>query len=191
MDVSDHRVVSIHYTLCDSRQNVIDSSSEGEPLAYIHGTGSIIPGLETALEGKSAGDDLKVAIPSHDAYGERRDDLVHVVERDRLQSGDREIEIGTMFRIQTEQAPGADEPDQVVRFTVTNIDGDQITLDANHPLAGMTLHFQVSVVDVREATEEELAHGHVHGPGGHDHGDAEAETEADAEAEANDPRASD
>ncbi|HKK14936.1 MAG TPA: peptidylprolyl isomerase [Gammaproteobacteria bacterium] len=160
MEVAKHKVVTIDYTLTDAEGSVIDSSQGREPLAYIHGVGSIIPGLESALEGKSSGESLQVSIPPEQAYGERDDNLLQAVPKDRFE-GAGELQTGMQFQAQSEAGT------QVV--TVVAVEDDTVTVDANHPLAGVTLNFDVAVVDVREATEEELSHGHVHGPEGHEH----------------------
>jgi len=161
MQVAKHKVVTIDYTLTDDQGTVIDSSQDAEPLAYIQGVGSIIPGLESALEGKSTGENVKVSIPPEEGYGERQDALLQAVPRDRFDV-EGEIEVGMRFQTMSEQ--GA----QVV--TVAAVDDENVTIDANHPLAGETLNFDVTVVEVREASAEEIDHGHAHGPGGHDHG---------------------
>lgn len=161
MQIAKHKVVSINYTLKDESDTVIDSSEGGEPLAYIHGIGNIIPGLENALNGKSVGDKLSVTIAPDEAYGERDDDMVQTVPRNRFEPG-VDIEAGMQFHTQSDHGM------QVV--TVTHVDQESVTVDANHPLAGITLHFDVEVMGVRDATADELSHGHVHGPGGHHHG---------------------
>ncbi len=160
MQIAKGTVVSINYTLTDDSNNVIDSSAGGEPLAYIHGADNIIPGLEKALAGKTAGDRLEVSVSPQEAYGLRDEALAQVIPRDRFESA-QDIEIGMQFQTPTS--------DGVSVVTVTGVDNENITVDANHPLAGMTLHFSVEVVAVRSATSEELDHGHVHGPGGHHH----------------------
>lgn len=160
MQIARNRIAKIDYTLTDDAQNVLDSSNGGEPLSYIHGVGQIIPGLEKALAGKSAGDTVQVAVAPQEGYGERDAELLQVVPRDRFESPER-VAVGMQFHAQ-----GAGGP-QVV--TVVGVDADNVTVDANHPLAGKTLHFDVKVLEVRDATEEELRHGHVHGPDGHDH----------------------
>ena len=160
MQIAKHKVVTIDYTLTDDSGTVIDSSQGREPLAYIQGMNNIIPGLEAALEGKAAGDQLQVSIPPEDGYGERNDSLRQEVPRDRF-DGAEGLEVGMQFHAQTEGGP--------LVVTVTGIDGDTVTVDGNHPLAGMTLNFDVKVVGVREPSAEEMDHGHVHGPGGHDH----------------------
>ncbi len=160
MQIADGTVVSINYTLTDDENNVIDSSDGGEPLTYIHGANNIIPGLEKALSGKTMGDRLEVAVPPQEAYGLRDDGLSQVISRSRFESS-QDIEIGMQFQTPTE--------DGVTVVTVTAVDAENITVDANHPLAGITLHFSVEVVAVRAATAEEMDHGHAHGPGGHQH----------------------
>ncbi|NOZ11771.1 MAG: peptidylprolyl isomerase [Gammaproteobacteria bacterium] len=161
MQISKGKIVSIHYTLTDKDGTEIDSSTEGDGLVYLHGTQNIIPGLESALVGKVSGDELKVSIEPKDGYGERDDALVEQVPRDRFPDTNS-IELGMQF--QTETADG-----HAVVVTVMQVDDEQVTVDANHPLAGVQLNFDVKVLEVREATEEEISHGHVHGPGGHHH----------------------
>ena len=160
MNISNDCVASFHYTLTDNTGKVLDSSSGQEPLSYLHGAHNIIPGLESALEGKKVGDKLNVAVPAADAYGLRNDDLMQELPSSMF-SGIEKIEIGMEFHAETEHGL------QVV--TVTKVDGDQITIDGNHPLAGIDLNFAVEITEVRAATEEELSHGHAHGAGGHHH----------------------
>jgi len=153
MTVEKDRVVTIDYSLKDDGGNLLDSSEGAEPLVYLHGNGNLIPGLEKQLEGKNAGDQLSCVVAAADAYGERDDSLVFMVPKTEFGSAD--VQVGMQFEAQSEQ--GA----QLV--TVVGLEGDQVKLDANHPLAGQTLHFDVKVLDVREATSEEIEHGHVHG----------------------------
>ena len=160
MEITADRVVTIHYTLKDDKGAVIDSSSGGEPLAYIQGHGNLVAGLEKALEGKQDGNTLAVVVPPAEGYGERDESLIQRVPKRALQ-GSGEIKKGMQFQARTE--------DGMRLFTVTAVVGDMVTLDGNHPLADHTLHFDVEVVGVREATTEELEHGHVHGAGGHHH----------------------
>ena len=160
MQIADKMVVTIDYTLKDDNGNILDSSNDGN-FAYLHGSNNIIPGLENALTGKSAGDEVDVTVSPAEGYGERNDSMVQAVPRDMFDS-EQEIEVGMQFHAQSP------EGDMVV-VTVTDVDKDDITVDGNHPLAGMNLNFGVKVVDVREATAEEMDHGHVHGPGGHHH----------------------
>lgn len=161
MQIAQDAVVLIHYTLTDDAGKTLDSSAGGEPLAYLHGNGNLIAGLERALEGKQAGDTLTVKIPPGDGYGEYDKALVQRVPR-RALKGISNIKVGMQLHAQSERGPR--------EVTVTHVAGDMVTLDGNHPLAGKNLNFQVQVTDVRAATEEELEHGHVHGPGGHHHG---------------------
>lgn len=161
MQIEKNKVATIDYTLTNPEGQVLDTSKGGQPLSYLHGVGGIIPGLETALEGKNKGDQLTVTIPPDKAYGNRNDQLVQDVPRKMFQ-GVSDIKTGMQFRAQ-----GPQGQQQVV--TVVDVQPETIKIDANHPLAGVTLNFDVNVVDVREATQEELSHGHVHGPGGHQH----------------------
>ena len=156
MPIADNDVVTFHYTLKGDSDEVIDSSAGGEPLAYLHGHGNIVPGLERELTGKSVGDRLQVRVPAAQGYGEYDRALVQKVPR-RALKGIADLRVG--LRLQAGH--------QAV--TVKHIAGDMITLDGNHPLAGQDLNFDVEITAVRPATEEELAHGHVHGDGGHHH----------------------
>jgi FKBP-type peptidyl-prolyl cis-trans isomerase SlyD len=160
MQIAQDKVVLIHYTLRNDSGEVIDSSSGGDALAYLHGQGNIIPGLEKALEGKQAGDRLSVKVEPAEGYGQRDAQLVQQVPR--RQFGGANVQPGMQFHAQTSQG-------QQRVVTVKSIVGDMVTVDGNHPLAGENLHFDVEVTDVRDATAEELEHGHVHGPGGHHH----------------------
>lgn len=159
MQIADQCVACFHYTLTNDRGEVLDRSSD-EPLAYLHGGGNIIPGLEKALAGKQVGDKLEVTVDPTQGYGEKRPELIQQVPREAFQGIDQ-IETGMSFSAQSNAGP--------MRVTVTAVDGDQITVDGNHPLAGETLHFAVEITEVRAASAEELEHGHVHGPGGHHH----------------------
>lgn len=152
--VGDNMVVSIHYTLTDEEGAVIDSSDGAEPLKYLHGAGNIIPGLERALIGKTVGESLKVVVEPQFGYGEYQADLLQVVPRAAFE-GVETIEVGMAF---TAQAPDGSQR----RIVVRDVSGDEITVDANHELAGVDLHFEVAVVEVRAASDEEVAHGHAH-----------------------------
>ncbi|MEJ2533086.1 MAG: peptidylprolyl isomerase [Halioglobus sp.] len=152
--IDDKRVVSMHYKLTDASGNVLDSSEGAEPLNYLHGAGNLIPGLEKALAGREQGDSLQVVVEPADAYGDVRPEMIQAVDRSAFQ-GVETVEPGMTF-----QAQGPDGATQ--RIVVTGVEGDSVTIDANHPLAGVQLHFDVQVVGVREATDEEIAHGHVH-----------------------------
>jgi FKBP-type peptidyl-prolyl cis-trans isomerase SlyD len=156
MQISKNKVAAIHYTLRDNEGTVIDSSEGREPLHYLHGAGNLIPGMEEGLEGKQQGDKFALKISPDKGYGEKDEQLVQQVPRSAF--GGQEVKPG--MRFQTNQH-------SVV--TVTQVGLDSVTVDGNHPLAGVELNFAVEVVDVRNATEEELSHGHVHGPGGHHH----------------------
>jgi FKBP-type peptidyl-prolyl cis-trans isomerase SlyD len=160
MKISNEKVVSIHYTLKNDDGIVLDSSKNAQPLTYLHGKGNIIPGLEEALLDNETGSQLKVVIPPANAYGVRNEKLVQEVPLERFQDPDK-IKEGVQIQIKTDQGENL--------ATITKISGNQVTLDMNHPLADETLHFDVEVVEIREATAEEIAHGHVHGPGGHHH----------------------
>lgn len=159
MHVAKDKVVSIDYTLTDAQGAVLDTSKGRAPLAYLHGAGNIIPGLEKALEGKQAGEHVNVQVPAAEAYGERDESLSQEVPKDMFQGVDH-VEPGMRFQAQTSAGV------QVV--TVTEVADDTVTVDGNHPLAGKQLTFDVDVVEVRDATDEELTHGHVHGADGHD-----------------------
>jgi len=160
MRIAKDTVVNIDYTLTDDDDNVIDTSEGRGPLAYLHGSGGIIPGLENELEGKETGAELKVTVAPADGYGERDDALKQVVSRDQFK-GDEELEVGMQFRVDSNNGP--------MVITIIGIEEDQVTVDGNHPLAGVNLNFEVTVREVRAATPEELEHGHAHGPGGHEH----------------------
>jgi FKBP-type peptidyl-prolyl cis-trans isomerase SlyD len=154
MIIANDCVVAFHYTLTDESGVEIDTSKGQEPLAYIHGQGGIIPGLERELAGKTIGDAMKVTVQPADGYGEQNAELIQPVPRAAFQ-GVEQIEVGMQF-----QAEGADGQMQTV--VVKDVDEENVTVDANHPLAGQVLNFDVSIDSVRAASEEELAHGHVH-----------------------------
>jgi FKBP-type peptidyl-prolyl cis-trans isomerase SlyD len=154
MQVEPQKVVSIDYTLKDDNGNVLDSSQGSEPLSFIYGTGSIIPGLEKALEGKATGDEVSVTVEPEEGYGQYDDSLIIQVTKDKFQDPDN-VQEGMQVQAQSQDG-------NVQILTVKSIDGEQVTLDANHPLAGQRLNFDVEVAEVREATQEELDHGHIH-----------------------------
>jgi FKBP-type peptidyl-prolyl cis-trans isomerase SlyD len=160
MQIAKHKVVSIDYTLTDNQGTELDSSRGKGPFAYIHGIGNIIPGLESALEGKRAGDQVNTVIPPDKGYGTRDEGLVQQLPRTQFDTEDK-IEVGMQFHAMSEAGP------RVV--TVVGVEDDKVTIDGNHPLAGVTLHFDVTVKNVRDASSEELSHGHVHGPDDHHH----------------------
>ncbi len=150
----EKKVVSIHYTLKDEEGTVIDSSEGADPLTYLHGAGNIIPGLENALVGKTVGESLEVVVEPGQGYGEYQADLLQVVPKQAFE-GVEEIEPGMAFMAQA--ADGSQR-----KIVVRDVEGDDITVDANHELAGVDLHFSVEIMEVREATSEEIDHGHVH-----------------------------
>ncbi|QMU62705.1 MAG: peptidylprolyl isomerase [Gammaproteobacteria bacterium] len=154
MMIGDNSVVSIHYKLTDNDENVIDTSEGAEPLTYLHGVGNLIPGLEKELVGKVENDALTVKVQPADGYGDVVEELVESVPKTAFQGVDN-IEVGMSFEAQN---PNGD----MQRIVVKKVDGDMVTVDANHPLAGVELNFDVTIISVREATEEEIAHGHVH-----------------------------
>jgi len=158
MTITKNSVVLFDYTLTDDEKEVIDSSKDGGPLAYLHGEGQIVKGLEKAMEGKKEGDSFTVTVPPEEAYGMPDPEKIAVVSADQIERGE-DLEEGMQLEASN------DEGEQIV--VVSKIEGDKVTLDGNHPLAGMTLHFDITVREVRAATAEEIAHGHVHGPGGH------------------------
>lgn len=160
MQISQNTVVTLNYTLKNDQGDTLDESQDGSFL-YLHGAGGIIPGLESQLEGKSAGDSLTAHIEPAEGYGERDDSMVQVVPREMFEA-DHPIEEGIQFHA---ESPEGD----MLTVTVTKIEGDNVTVDGNHPLAGIALNFDVVIADVREASAEEVEHGHVHGPDGHHH----------------------
>jgi FKBP-type peptidyl-prolyl cis-trans isomerase SlyD len=160
MQIEKNKVVSIDYTLKNDDGQILDTSEGREPLSFIHGNGHLIPGLEEALEGKVKDDKLNVSIPPEKGYGMRSEQMIHAVDRSNFEAG-AEIEVGMQFQAQMDHG--------MQLLTVVKVEDDKITLDGNHPLADQTLHFDVDIKDVREASAEELEHGHVHGPGGHHH----------------------
>jgi FKBP-type peptidyl-prolyl cis-trans isomerase SlyD len=160
MQIEKNTVATIDYTLTDPNGQVIDSSKGREPLAYLHGASNIVPGLESALEGKAVGETVNVTVPPEQGYGQRDPNLVQPVPRSNFQ-GINEIKPGMQFQAQT--------PEGARVVTVVDVDPQNVTVDANHPLAGMPLKFDVTVKDVRPATPEEVTHGHAHGPNGHQH----------------------
>lgn len=160
MQIAKGTVASFHYTLTNDAGEVVDSSEGREPLTYLHGEGQIVPGLENALEGRTTGDKLNVDVSPEEGYGVSHPELVQVVPREAFQ-GVEDLQPGMQFQGRNDQGS--------INVTISKIEGDQVTVDGNHPLAGETLHFAVEITDVREASDEEKSHGHVHGEGGHHH----------------------
>ena len=158
MQVADNMAVSIHYTLTNDDGELLDSSVGDDVLVYLHGRENIISGLENALHGKTVGDKFNVRIAPEDAYGELMEEMIQVISRDMFEGIDN-IEVGMQFHADVSSGSGV--------VTVVNIEDDDITIDGNHPLAGLALTFDVEVIDIRPATEDEAAHGHIHGAGCH------------------------
>jgi len=154
MNIDDKRAVSIHYTLTNEQGEKLDSSEGQDPLSYLHGASNIIPGLENALVGKTTGDKVSVTVQPEDGYGEINPEMIQIVPREAFEGID-DIQAGMQF-----QASGPDGQTQVV--TIKAVGEEGVTVDGNHPLAGQVLNFDVSIEEVRDATEEEIAHGHVH-----------------------------
>ncbi len=168
MKISKHHVVTLHYCLKNEAGEEIENSFNSAPMQYLHGTGSMIPGLEQALEGHDVGDEFEVQVTAEDAYGAYHPALVQDIPRAAFQ-GVGDIAPGMRFMAQTDQGPHP--------VVVTEVNDDSVKVDGNHPLAGQNLHFSVSIEEIREATEDEIAHGHLHGHGGccggHGHDDHE------------------
>jgi FKBP-type peptidyl-prolyl cis-trans isomerase SlyD len=158
--VADEMIVSLDYTLRLDDDQVIDSSAGREPLEFIQGQGHIIPGLERELYGMAVGDQKQVSVPAAEGYGEHDESRIQLVERDAFGPG-TELEVDMGVQMQDPQTG------QVFQGTISEIRADHVVIDFNHPLAGETLHFDVTIAGLRPATEEELDHGHVHGPHGH------------------------
>jgi len=152
--IGDKLVVSMHYKLTDDAGKVLDTSADSDPLVYLHGAGNIIPGLEKALMGKAEGDSLQVRVEPADGYGEVVPDLIQIIGRSAFQEAES-VEEGMVFK-----AKAADG--SIQHIMVKKVEGDAVTIDANHPLAGVALNFDINIVEVREATEEEVDHGHIH-----------------------------
>lgn len=160
MKITENKVAVIHYAVSDSEDTLIDSSYDHKPLSIIYGTGYLIPGLEDALKGRTVGDKFEVSVPPEKGYGDRHDDYVQTVPKEMFADID-DLAVGAQLRATT------DDGEQTV--IVVDMTEDTITVDGNHPLSGMELKFEVEVLTVRDATEDELTHGHVHGEGGCGH----------------------
>lgn len=156
MSIEDNKVVTLEYTVTATTGEVIDSSEGTEPLVYLHGAQNIVPGLENALAGKTVDDAFVVTVVAADAYGEKSDEMMQQVPASAFEGVDN-VEVGMEFHADTPQGP--------MPIIVTAVEDDMVTVDANHPLAGRDLIFDVKITDVRDATEEELENGHIHGPG--------------------------
>lgn len=160
MKIENNKVVQIKYVLTDAQGNQMDASGD-EPLAYLHGSHNLIPGLEAELKGKQAGDKFVATIPAEEAYGEKQDHLIQDGVPKEMFQGVDNIEVGMRFEAQSEQGFHS--------VVITEINDETVTVDGNHEMAGMDLTFDIEVIDVRDATEEEISHGHAHGAGGHHH----------------------
>jgi len=161
MEITKHAVVTIDYELKDDDGNTIDTSAGSEPLSYLHGTKNLIKGLENALDGKKAGDSVSVAVPPEEGYGERDDAKIQPVPKDSFDD-QTQLKVGEQFLAQS--------PDgENLTVTIVEVTDDKVMVDGNHPLAGKNLNFEVEIKDVREATQDEIDHGHVHSPDGHHH----------------------
>ena len=160
MQISDSKVVTLNYTLKDDDGNLIDQSQDGQ-FVYLHGAQNIIPGLEIALTDKAKGDKVTVRIEPKEGYGEYSEKMIQNVDK-AMFDAEQELEVGQQFHAETPEG-------QMVTVTIKAVEENEITVDGNHPLAGVHLNFDVEIMDVREASAEEVEHGHVHGPGGHQH----------------------
>jgi FKBP-type peptidyl-prolyl cis-trans isomerase SlyD len=158
MSIEQNKVVAMHYSVSDKAGNELDTSAGSEPLVFIHGTGSLISGLEKALVGKKVGDKFAVEVVAAEAYGERHEELTQAVPRAMFEG--MEVEVGMRFR-------AADPSGREQSVIVLDVTDDEVVVDGNHPLSGIDLTFDVEIIAVRDATEEELAHGHAHGIDGH------------------------
>jgi FKBP-type peptidyl-prolyl cis-trans isomerase SlyD len=159
--IESGKVVGMAYSLRDDAGVILDQASDGAPFTYIHGAGQIVPGLESALEGLSIGEKKNVTVDPEEGYGPVQPGLKMTVKRTQF-PGVEDIKAGMQFQAQSPEGHG-------MVFTISEVNGDDVTIDGNHPLAGQTLHFSVEILSLRDATDEEMDHGHVHGEGGHDH----------------------
>jgi FKBP-type peptidyl-prolyl cis-trans isomerase SlyD len=161
MTIAENKVVTMDYKVVDTNSGeLIDSSENGQPMTYLHGAQNIVPGLEKALTGKAVGDELEVNVAPEEAYGERSEEGVQQVPVSAFEG---------MEKVEPGMAVTAETPDGPLNLVITEVDGDTVTVDANHPMAGKSLTFNVKIADIRDASEEEMAHGHAHGPDGHHH----------------------
>ncbi|MBT8064685.1 MAG: peptidylprolyl isomerase [Xanthomonadales bacterium] len=160
MIIENRKVVAFHYTLTSDKGDELESSRGRQPMYYLHGSRNIIPGLEKAMAGRTAGEQFQVTIEPADAYGERDEDRLQRIPTKKF-GNTRNLKAGQFVSLQTKQGP--------VQAVVVKVGRFNVDVDMNHPLAGQTLTFDVEISDVRDATAEEISHGHVHGPGGVDH----------------------
>jgi FKBP-type peptidyl-prolyl cis-trans isomerase SlyD len=161
MKIANNHVVGIEYTLKDSKGEVLDSNEGADALLYIHGLGQIVPGLEKVLLGKVKGDKVEVVVSAEEGYGEFDEELIQQIPRAEFKDMEP-LEEGMEIVVENE-----DGEDQVM--SISDLNEKEVTLDGNHPLAGQDLHFKVSIASIREATKDEMEHGHAHGAGGHHH----------------------
>ena len=161
MIIEKNKVVLINYSVKSTTGELIDSSTNDDPLGFIFGTGSLIKGLEKELDGKKVGDAFQATIPPNEAYGDKNPNAIQTLPLTQFQEKDK-VEVGAMFQMVNNQG-------QQLMARVTGVDGENVTVDMNHPLAGETLNFDITILEVRDATAEELDHGHVHGKGGVQH----------------------
>lgn len=161
VQIADQKIVTLDYTLKDDEDTLIDSSEGQGDFVYLHGARNIVAGLESALVGKEVGDEVCVAVKPEEGYGERDEDLLQTVPSDMFEEG-TDMSVGMQFHAQSPE-------EEMMIVTIVEIDGDEVIVDGNHPLAGVSLNFKVKVVEIRDATEEEIEHGHVHGPDGDHH----------------------
>ncbi len=159
--IRENKVVDLAFTLKSEEGEILDQAEKDDPFVYLHGFDQVVPGLESALAGLKVGDQKKVEVSAAEGYGEIDPSLKVIANRSQFPKG-VELEVGIQFETET---PDGDE----VVFTVCAIEGDQVHVDGNHPLAGQKLHFEVEVLNIRDATTDELEHGHAHGPDGHGH----------------------
>ena len=161
MQIADQKVITLDYTLKDDEGTLIDSSEGRGDFVYLHGARNIVPGLENALIDKVVGDEVSVAVEPAEGYGDRDDNLLQTVPKEMFEEG-AEVSVGMQFHAQTPEG-------EMMIVTIVELDGDEVIVDGNHPLAGVSLNFDVKVVDIRDASAEEIEHGHAHGPDGHHH----------------------
>lgn len=159
--IANGHVVTLHYRLTLDDGSIADESFGGEPLVYLHGHNNIVPGLESRLAGKAVGDKCVVTVPAAEGYGEYDPTLDQTVKRAQFPDG-ADLQVGLAFQARGPQG-------QQVTMWIRSVDGDDVLISPNHPMAGQQLNFSIEVVAVRAATPQEKEHGHVHGPGGHHH----------------------
>ena len=160
MTIQDKKVVSFHYTLTNQDGEQMETTRDKEPMTYLHGAQNIIPGLESAMAGKSVGDEFQVTLEPADAYGENKEANIQRISSKHFRFP-KKLKPGQVVGLQTRKGP--------VQVTIVKVGRFNVDVDSNHPMAGQALTFDVEVSAVRDATEEEISHGHAHGPGGVDH----------------------